>query len=96
MSNFRELFSYKSFCVFWLVRFIGISSYQILTVAVAWQLYDLTGSALDLGFFGLSQFIPALIFALPAGQAVDKYNRVRIVTLCLILQIASISFALED
>ena len=85
-SNFRELFSYKSFCIFWLVRFIGISSYQILTVAVAWQLYDLTGSALDLGFFGLFQFIPALIFALPAGQAVDKYNRVRIVTLCLILQ----------
>ena len=85
-SSFKELFSYKSFCVFWCVRFLGISAYQILTVAVAWQLYDITSSALDLGLFGLFQFLPALIFALPAGQAVDRYNRVHIVTLCLIVQ----------
>ena len=85
-SSFKELFSYKSFCIFWCVRFLGISAYQILTVAVAWQLYDLTSSALDLGLFGLFQFLPALIFALPAGQAVDRYNRVYIVTLCLIVQ----------
>ena len=57
-----------------------------MTVAVAWQLYDITSSALDLGLFGLFQFLPALIFALPAGQAVDRYNRVLIVTLCLIVQ----------
>ena len=85
-SSFKELFSYKSFCVFWCVRFLGISAYQILTVAVAWQLYDITSSALDLGLFGLFQFLPALIFALPAGQVVDRYNRVHIVTLCLIVQ----------
>ena len=85
-SSFKELFSYKSFCIFWCVRFLGISAYQILTVAVAWQLYDITSSALDLGLFGLFQFLPALIFALPAGQAVDRYNRVHIVTLCLIGQ----------
>ena len=85
-SSFKELFAYKSFCIFWCVRFLGISAYQILTVAVAWQLYDITSSALDLGLFGLFQFLPALIFALPAGQAVDRYNRVHIVTLCLIVQ----------
>ena len=85
-SSFKELFSYKSFCIFWCVRFLGISAYQILTVAVAWQLYVITSSALDLGLFGLFQFLPALIFALPAGQAVDRYNRVHIVTLCLIVQ----------
>jgi len=85
-SSFKELFSYKSFCIFWCVRFLGISAYQILTVAVAWQLYDITSSALDLGLFGLFQFLPALIFALPAGQAVDRYNRVHIVTICLIVQ----------
>ena len=85
-SSFKELFSYKSFCIFWCVRFLGISAYQILTVAVAWQLYDITSSALDLGLFGLFQFLPALIFALPAGQAVDRYNRVHIVTFCLIVQ----------
>ena len=85
-SSFKELFSYKSFCIFWCVRFLGISAYQILTVAVAWQLYDITSSALDLGLFGLFQFLPALSFALPAGQAVDRYNRVHIVTLCLIVQ----------
>ena len=83
-SNFREIFFYKSFCVFWCVRFLGISAYQILTVAVAWQLYDITASALDLGLFGLFQFLPALLFALPAGQAVDRYNRVHIICFCSI------------
>ena len=56
-----------------------------MTVAVAWQLYDITSSALDLGLFGLFQFLPALIFALPAGkQSTDTIGFIS--TLCLIVQ----------
>ena len=44
-------------------------------VALAWQMYDLTGSAWDLGLVGLAQFVPALIFTLPAGQWVDRVDR---------------------
>jgi len=44
-------------------------------VAVSWQVYELTGSALDLGWVGLSQFLPAMLCSLPAGQAADRYDR---------------------
>ena len=54
----------------------GISS-QMLLVALAWNIYDLTHSAWDLGLVGLYQFIPALVMTLPAGHAADRWNRVR-------------------
>jgi len=47
-------------------------------VALAWHMYDLTGSAWDLGLVGLFQFFPALLLTLPAGHAVDTYHRGRI------------------
>jgi hypothetical protein len=40
-------------------------------VAVAWQIYALTGSALDLGLIGLMQFLPSAAFMLVAGQVAD-------------------------
>ncbi len=45
------------------------------TVAVGWQLYTLTGSALDLGLVGLAQFVPTVILTLAAGQVADRYDR---------------------
>jgi len=57
-------------------------------VAVAWQIYDLTGSAWDLGLVGLLQFAPALALALPAGHLIDRHHRARIVALCLATQMA--------
>ena len=42
------------------------------TVAVGWQLYSLTGSALDLGLVGLVQFVPMVILTLVAGQVADR------------------------
>ena len=44
-------------------------------VALAWQMYDLTGRAWDLGLVGLMQFLPALLLTLPAGQLVDRVDR---------------------
>ncbi|MBY0399577.1 MFS transporter, partial [Myxococcota bacterium] len=49
--------------------------------AIAWHLYSLTGSALDLGLIGAVQFVPALLLALPAGLVSDRYERRRIVQL---------------
>jgi MFS family permease len=54
---------------------LGGTANQMLMVALAWQMYDLTGSAWDLGLVGLAQFIPALVFTLPAGQWVDRVDR---------------------
>ena len=48
---------------------------EIQAVAVGWELYERTDSAQMLGFTGLAQFLPVLLFALPAGQAADHFNR---------------------
>ena len=59
---------------------------QMLMVAVAWQIYDITGSAWDLGLVGLFQFVPALLLTLPAGHVVDRLRRSRVFGMCMLLQ----------
>jgi len=51
-------------------------------VAVGWQLYALTGSALDLGLVGLVQFVPTIALTLVVGQVADRYDRRRVVVVC--------------
>lgn len=50
----------------------------VQTVAVGWEVYDRTSSALMLGLTGLAQFLPVLLFALPAGQIADRFDRKRV------------------
>ncbi|HEU5440228.1 MAG TPA: MFS transporter [Ktedonobacterales bacterium] len=52
---------------------------QMLAVAIGWQIYVRTHSALALGLVGLVQVLPFIVLALPAGQIADRRNRVRIV-----------------
>jgi MFS family permease len=65
-------------------RSLSEFSYQIATVAVGWQIYQLTGSAFDLGMVGLVQFIPSALLVFTAGHAADRYDRKRVVQICLI------------
>jgi MFS family permease len=58
------------------------------TVAVGWQLYSLTGSALDLGLVGLVQFVPTIVLTLIVGQVADRYDRRRVVVVCEVAQAA--------
>ncbi len=81
-----RLFAYKQFLFFWLARLSGMVANQMLMVAVAWQMYDITGSAWDLGLVGLFQFVPALLLTLPAGHLVDRLRRGLIFALCMFLQ----------
>ena len=55
----------------------------MLIIAVGWQVYHITGRVLDLGFIGLSQFVPFLCLSLFAGHAADQFDRRWIITLCL-------------
>jgi MFS family permease len=61
---------------------------QIMSVAVGWQVYDLTRDPLDLGFVGLAQFLPALLLVLVTGLIADKFNRRLIIGLCLLVEVA--------
>ncbi|HWI41677.1 MAG TPA: MFS transporter, partial [Verrucomicrobiae bacterium] len=63
-------------------RGFATTAYQMVGVGVGWQVYELTHSALHLGFVGLAQFIPLLALVLVTGQAADRYDRRLIVSLC--------------
>lgn len=77
------LFQYPAFIRFWLARLFNRFSLSFVSVAVGWQIYDITGSALHLGLIGLIQFVPALVFALPAGHVADQYHRRKVIIFCL-------------
>lgn len=70
----------------WSARLFGTTASQMLMVALGWQMYDLTGSAWDLGLIGLVQFAPALVLSLWAGHVADQFHRARIVACCLAAQ----------
>ena len=67
-------------------------SYQIATVAVGWQIYDLTGSAFYLGLVGLVQFIPSALLVFVAGHAADRFDRKRVMQLCQLLEAMAAAF----
>jgi MFS family permease len=48
---------------------------EMQSVAVGWELYERTGSAMALGLVGLVLFLPVIVLSLPAGQAADRYSR---------------------
>jgi MFS family permease len=79
----NPLFEYRSFLFFFLNRIATTMASQMMMVVVAWQMYDLTHSAYDLGMVGLAQFVPSLALMLVAGQIADRFDRRRVLAWCL-------------
>jgi MFS family permease len=74
--------------------FLVFFSQQMMTVALGWELYARTRSALVLGGIGLAQVIPVIVLFLPAGYVADRYSRKHIVLMGLIvLVLASLGLA---
>ncbi|MFT4269647.1 MAG: MFS transporter [Pantoea sp.] len=74
-----SLLRHRSFVAFWLARTCSSFGFQMFSVAVSWQIYSLTNSAMALGMIGLMQFLPSVLLALPAGHLADQFDRRRIV-----------------
>jgi MFS family permease len=85
-DSFRALLGYRSYLYFWCTRLSSQLAGQMLMVALGWQMYELTGSAWDLGLVGLAQFLPALLLTLPAGHVADQHHRGRVMLLATALQ----------
>ena len=68
---------------YWIARLLGSMAGQMQAVAVGWQVYDMTGRALDLGLVGLSLFLPHLCLALVSGQVADHFDRRRVLSLAI-------------
>lgn len=81
-----SLLGLRAFMRFWYARVAGNTGNQMLMVGVGWQMYELTGSAWDLGLVGLLQFLPALLLTLVAGHVTDRYDRARVLALCMATQ----------
>ena len=67
-------------------RFFAAMSQQMLTVAIGWYLYDLTGDPLVLGYAGLAIFLPIALFTLPGGDLADRFDRRRILAAAHLVQ----------
>ena len=56
----RVAFQHKDYRLFWIARVLGVLAIEMQITALSWQVYQLTGKALDLGLVGLAQFLPFL------------------------------------
>ena len=88
MLYLGELAEYRGLVRLLVSRLVGGAANQMVFMAIGWQMYEITGSAWDLGLIGLFQFAPVLVFTLLAGHAADRYDRARIVAIAVILQLA--------
>lgn len=76
-------------------RFIATTGHQMFTMAVGWEIYERTHSALALGFVGLTLIIPMFLFTLPAGHLADNHSRKRIIITAIgIIAVANIGLGL--
>ncbi len=78
-----SLFINKEFTWYVVARIIFIAGIRMTPVLLGWKLYEITGSKLSLGILGLSEVIPAILLALPAGVKVDQSNKQRLISICI-------------
>ncbi len=81
-----------SFKLFLLGRIFSGIAYQMMSVAVGWQIYAITGQVFYLGLVGLAQFLPLFLLTLAVGHAADRYNRRVIICSCQLAQAAGLAF----
>lgn len=76
----------RDFRRYQLARTLVIIGAEAQTLAVAWLVYQITHSALYLGYTGLVLFLPGLFFVLPAGHVADRFDRRQVILVCYSLQ----------
>ena len=54
------------------------------SVAVGWQVFQITHRPLDLGYVGLVQFLPGVLLSIPAGHAADRFDRRQVLLTCYV------------
>lgn len=79
-------FRHGAFLRYWAARFLTTFAAQIVSVAVGWQIYDLTRDPFDLGLVGIIQFIPSLLLVLVTGATADRFGRRLIMALAAFLE----------
>src|SRR6201984_662109 len=78
----RAAFTHPGFVLFEVARFLIVAAVEMQSVAVGWQIYEITHRPLDLGYVGLAQFLPGILLFLVSGHVVDRVNRRLVLILC--------------
>ncbi len=78
----RVAFTYPDFILYQSARFLIVLALEMQSVAVGWQVYEITRRPLDLGLVGLAQFLPGVLLFLVAGHAADIFDRRRLLMVC--------------
>jgi MFS family permease len=81
-SSSRVAFQSRNFRCYLFARFLTTTSSEMQSVAVGWQVYEITHRPLDLGLVGLAQFLPGILLFLIAGHTADRIARQRILQTC--------------
>jgi MFS family permease len=76
------VFRHLNFTLYQLERFAVVAALEMQSVAVGWQVYEITRRPLDLGLVGLAQFLPNIVLFLVAGHAADRFNRKSLLLVC--------------
>jgi MFS family permease len=80
----RVAFTYPNFVSYTLARFLIVVSLEMQSVAVGWQVYEITKRPIDLGYVGLAQFAPGIVLFLFAGHAADIFDRRKLLIWCYV------------
>src|SRR5271163_1340695 len=83
-SSGRVAFQYPSFVLFQSARFCIVLANEMQSVAVGWQVYEITKRPLDLGLVGLAQFLPGILLFLVSGHVADRYDRRKLILCCYV------------
>lgn len=76
---------------------LSLVGMQMQTMAVGWEIYELTNSAMSLAMVGLAQVVPVMLLSLVAGQAADRFSRRLVICLSVTtVAIASVALAVNS
>jgi MFS family permease len=95
-TSARDLLRERNYLAFWASRWMGGLGVQIQSVAMGWQVYELSrqqhlsinAASFNVSLIGLITFAPLFFLALPAGMAADRYDRRRIMLACYVAELA--------
>jgi MFS family permease len=77
-------FQFSGFRLYQIARFCIVFCTEMQSVAVGWQVYEITKRPLDLGLTGLVQFLPGVALFLVAGHVTDRFDRRKLLSICYI------------
>jgi MFS family permease len=83
-----SLLRHKQFALYWWTRILSTGGYQIISVAIQWEIYRITDSAFLLGMIGFVLWIPVIVGTFVIGHVADHYDRRAVIRICQISKAA--------